>query len=70
MTRHISDSERLTIAALNRKENELSEVKRMNQNYYQQLKAMKVYISELKESNKILAAQVNYLISKRINNED
>lgn len=70
MTRHISDSERLTIAMLNRKENELSEMKKMNENYYKQLKALKVYVSELKESNKILANQVNYLVSKRINHED
>lgn len=70
MTRHISDSERLTIAMLNRKENELYEMKRMNENYCKQLKALKVYVSELKESNKILANQVNYLVSKRINHED
>ena len=70
MTRHISDSERLTIAMLNRKENELSEMKRMNENYYRQLQALKVYISELKNSNKILANQVNYLVSKRMSHED
>ena len=69
MTKHISDSERLTIAALNRKESELSEKTRELENYKAQLRAMKTYVSELKESNKILAAQVNYLISKRLNHD-
>lgn len=69
MTRHISDSERLTQAALNRKYMELEQERREKNNYIQQLKAMKIYISELKESNKILAAQVNYLVSKRLHND-
>lgn len=69
MTKHISDSERLTIAALNRKESELSEKTRELENYKAQLRAMKTYVSELKESNKILAAQVNYLISKRLSHD-
>ena len=67
MTRHISDSERFTLAALNRKETELQEVKRTNEEYKQQLRAMSSYIWELKESNQILAAQVNYLVRKQIN---
>ena len=69
MTRHISDSERLTNAMLNRKIMELEESQREKNNYIQQLKAMKTYVSELKESNKILAAQVNYLVSKRLHND-
>ena len=69
MTRHLSDSERLTMAMLNRKEIELSEKNGQLKNYEAQLRAMKGYISELKESNKILCSQVNYLISKRQNND-
>jgi hypothetical protein len=65
MTKHISDSERLTLAMLNRKETELKQTQDKLTNAYQQLKAMKSYISELKESNKMLAAQVRYLISKK-----
>ena len=65
MTKHISDSERLTLAMLNKKETELKQTQDKLTNAYQQLKAMKSYISELKESNKMLAAQVRYLISKK-----
>ena len=67
MTKHISDSERLTLAMLNKKETELKQTQDKLTNAYQQLKAMKSYISELKESNKMLAAQVRYLISKQNN---
>lgn len=65
MTKHISDSERLTLAMLNRKETELKQTQDKLTNAYQQLKAMNSYISELKESNKMLSAQVRYLISKK-----
>ena len=65
MTKHISDSERLTLAMLNKKETELKQTQDKLTNAYQQLKAMKSYISELEESNKMLAAQVRYLISKK-----
>ena len=65
--RHLSDSERLIQAALNRKYMELEQCEKEKQNYIQQLKALKLYIWELKESNKILAAQVKYLISKHSN---
>ena len=68
MTRHISDSERLTLAALNRKETELKQTQDKLSNAYQQLKAMKGYIWELKESNQILASQVKYLVSKQKQN--
>lgn len=64
MTKHITDSERLTLAMLNKKETELKQTQEKLTNAYQQLKAMKSYISELKESNKMLAAQVKYLVSK------
>jgi hypothetical protein len=68
MTRHISDSERLTLATLNRKETELKQTQDKLSNAYQQLKAMKGYIWELKESNQILASQVKYLVSKQKQN--
>lgn len=68
MTKHISDSERLTLAMLNKKETELKQTQDKLSNAYQQLKAMKSYISELKDSNQILASQVKYLVSKQKQN--
>ena len=65
MTRTISDSERLTLAMLNKKETELKQTQEKLSNAYQQLKAMKSYIWELKDANKTLAAQVRYLVSKQ-----
>lgn len=65
MTKHISDSERLTLAMLNKKETENKQLQEKLSNAYQQLKAMKGYIWELKESNKMLASQVKYLVSKQ-----
>lgn len=44
MTRHITDSERITLASLNRKETELKETIEQLENYKAQLRAMKVYI--------------------------
>ena len=67
MTRTISDSERLTIAMLNKKETELKQTQEKLSNAYQQLKAMKSYVWELKEANKMLASQVRYLVSKQNN---
>ena len=67
MTKHISDSERLTLAMLNKKETELKQTQEKLSNTYQQLKAMKNYVWELKEANKMLAAQVRYLVSKQNN---
>ena len=67
MTRTISDSERLTLAMLNKKETELKQTQEKLSNAYQQLKAMKSYIWELKEANKTLASQVRYLVSKQNN---
>lgn len=68
MPRHISDSERLVIAKLNRTETELKQERERSSTYRRELQAMKSYISELKESNKMLAAQVNYLVSKKKQN--
>ena len=68
MTKHISDSERITIAVLNKKETELKNTKEELNRAYAQLKAMSSYISELKDSNKMLSAQVRYLVTKKANN--
>lgn len=65
MTRHISDSERIVIAALNKRETELKQARESNERLNAQVKAMAKYITELKESNKMLAAQVRYLVSKQ-----
>ena len=65
MTRTISDSERLVIAKLSRTETELKQTQEKLSNAYQQLKAMKNYVWELKEANKMLASQVKYLVSKQ-----
>lgn len=62
MTRTISDSERLVIAKLNRTETELKQAKDTITQYAKQLKAQTQYITELKDANKMLAAQVNFLV--------
>lgn len=67
MTRTISDSERLVIAKLNRTETELKQARETIEDYSRQLKALKWYITELKDSNKMLATQVRYLVSKNAN---
>lgn len=64
MPKHISDSERLTIAKLNRKEIELKQTREELEQAKKQLKVMSGYITELKESNKLLASQVNFLVHK------
>ena len=69
MTKHISDSEKLTLAMLNKKETELKQTKEELNKMIQQLKAMKDYMWELKESNKMLSAQVNYLVRKQITHD-
>ena len=68
MTRTISDSERLVIAKLNRTETELKQAKDTIAQFTKQLKAQTAYITELKDANKMLAAQVNYLVRKQVNN--
>ena len=67
MTRTISDSERLVIAKLNRTETELKQAKDTITQYAKQLKTQTAYITELKDANKMLAAQVNYLVRKQVN---
>lgn len=66
--KHVSDSERLTRAILNKKETELYEAKRTINEYKRQLEAMSEHITSLKESNKILCSQVQYLVSKHTQN--
>jgi 3-oxoacyl-[acyl-carrier-protein] synthase III len=68
MPRTISDSERLVIAKLNRTETELKQTREANEKYKQQLRAMTAYITELKDANQVLAAQVKYLVRKQTNN--
>jgi len=67
MTKHISDSERLVIAKLNRTESELKQAKETIEQFTKQLKAQTAYITELKDANKMLAAQVNFLVRKQVN---
>ena len=69
MTKHISDSERLTLAMLNKKETELKQARETIEQFKVQLKALSYYITDLKKSNKILASQVNYLVHKQINHD-
>ena len=68
MTRTISDSERLVIAKLNRTETELKQARETITQYERQLKTQTAYITELKDANRMLAAQVNYLVRKQVNN--
>ena len=68
MKRPNSDSERLVIAKLNRTETELKQTREANEKYKQQLKAQTAYITELKDANKMLAAQVNFLVRKQNQN--
>lgn len=64
MTKHISDSERLTLAMLNRKETELKQTREDLDQLKKQLRVMSDYITELKKGNKILCAQLRYLDRK------
>ena len=68
MPRTISDSERLVIAKLNRTETELKQARETIEQFTAQLKAQTQYITELKDANKMLAAQVRYLVSKQVKN--
>lgn len=66
MTKHISDSERLTLAMLNKKETELKQTRENLDQLKKQLRVMSDYITELKKANKTLSAQVRYLVHKDI----
>lgn len=65
MPKHISDSERLTLAMLNRKETELKQTREELEQLTKQLRVLSKYIAELKDANKMLASQVRYLVSKQ-----
>jgi hypothetical protein len=69
MIKHVSDSERLVIAALNRRETELKQATEVIEQLKKQLRVQTDYITELKDSNKILASQVRFLIRKQTNND-
>ena len=62
--KHISDSERLTIAALNKRETELKEAKEKIRQYQREIEAMNVRIASLRESNQMLCSQLKFLVSK------
>ena len=62
MTKHITDSERLTQAILNRREKELAISKREIELLRKQVEAMQFYIKDLQNSRKILCRQVNDLV--------
>lgn len=62
--KHISDTERLQTAILNKKDQELTKCKRENIQLKQHIETLTQYVSELKTSNQILANQLNYLARK------
>ena len=68
MGKYVSDGEKLAIASLNKKETELKQTQEKLDKANAQLRAMTAYITELKEANKILGAQVNYLVHRKLNN--
>ena len=61
--KHISDSERLTQAMLNRTENRLKEAERKIAKQEAQIRVRDEYISELKATNKALCNQISSLFS-------
>ena len=65
MPKHITESERLTLAMLNKRETELKQTRQELEKFKRQLKAMSGYITELKESNKMLASQLNFMVHKK-----
>ena len=61
--KHISDSERLTQAMLNRTENRLKEAERKIVKQEAQIRVRDEYILELKATNKALCNQISSLFS-------
>ncbi|MBO7443839.1 MAG: hypothetical protein J6T10_13335 [Methanobrevibacter sp.] len=61
--KHISDSERLTQAMLNRTENRLKEAERKIAKQEAQIRVRDEYISELKATNRTLCNQISSLFS-------
>lgn len=62
--KHISDSERLIRAILNKKETQLEKAHRTILEQQEQLETMVEHITELKQLNKLLTSQISYLVSK------
>ena len=52
MPKHVTDSERLVIATLNRRETELKQARELIDQLKKQLRVQNDYITELKKSNK------------------
>lgn len=67
MTRHITDSERLTQAALNRKYMELEEKERQIKKLETLLSCKDIQIREYQNSVKVLCRQINDLVLKQAN---
>lgn len=63
MVKHISDSERLTQAMLNRTEERLKEAERKIAKQEAQIKVRDEYIQELKATNRTLCSQISSLFS-------
>ena len=61
--KHISDSERLTQAMLNRTEERLKEAERKIAKQEAQIKVRDEYIQELKATNRTLCNQISSLFS-------
>ena len=69
MPKHVTDSERLVIATLNRRETELKQARELIDQLKKQLRVQNDYITELKKSNKLLASQVRFLVHKQISHD-
>lgn len=63
MVKHISDSERLTQAMLNRTEERLKEAERKIAKQEAQIRVRDEYIQELKATNRALCNQISSLFS-------
>lgn len=68
MGKYVSDGERMAMAMYNKKETELKLLKEELEQFKTQLRVMSKYVWELKKSNMILWAQVNYLVHKPLHN--
>lgn len=69
MPKHVSDSERLVIATLNRRETELKQARELIDQLKAQLRVQTDHITELRNSNKLLSSQIRYLVHKKVNND-
>lgn len=62
--KHITMSERITTAKLNKTEQELQQAKQIIRNYQKQFEALNLYITDLKQNKEILTNQVKHLVEK------